>query len=235
MIDVLRRPVWAIGTVICVVLVLLFVRLGLWQLERHDERQARNARVEERLDRDPVPVEQASTEYERVVVEGTWDDDGTVFIRNRSFRGSPGFHVVTPVVLPGGDAVLVNRGWAPDAEAPPATGRAEVEGIVRESQVRGSIGPRDPEDGVLRELARVDVGRIARQYDQPLLPFYVERQEAGVEEAPFPVEPPALGDGPHLGYAGQWFVFAAIGAVGWVILLRRQRDQPATSDVASIP
>jgi surfeit locus 1 family protein len=220
MTEVLRRPVWAIGTVICVAVVLLFVRLGVWQLDRHEERSARNDRIEERLAAEPVPVAADVEEYRPVTVEGEWDDAGTVFVRSRSYRGRPGFHVVTPVVLDG-EAVLVNRGWVPDAEAPPVSGAASVEGIARATQERGSFGPRDPREGVLREVARVDVGRIQEQYGHDLLPVYVELQEPATD-APVPVEPPDVEPGPHLGYAGQWFAFAAIGAIGWVILLRRQ-------------
>lgn len=225
--DVLRRPVWAIGTVICLALVLLFARLGVWQLDRLDERRERNERVEARMELPAEPIEVVDDEYRRVAVDGTWDDDATVFIRSRSYQGRPGFHVVTPVVLDGGDeAVLVNRGWVPDAEAPPVSGPAHVEGIVRAPQVRGSIGPRDPDDGVLTQLARLDVARVQQQYGRELLPRYVELQ-AEVEpgaDPPYPVDPPDLGEGSHLSYAGQWFIFATIGAVGWVVLLRRQRE-----------
>jgi len=51
----------------------------------------------------------------------------------------------------------------------------------------------------------------------------VELQGEPGDSLPYPLPPPDLSEGPHLGYAGQWFIFAAIGAVGWVILLRRQR------------
>ena len=36
-----------------------------------------------------------------------------------------------------------------------------------------------------------------------------------------PVPLPDLDEGPHLSYAFQWFIFAAIGAVGYVMILRR--------------
>ena len=218
----LRRPIWAIGTVICVVLVLLFVRLGFWQLQRHDERRARNAAVESQMERPPVPVEASDREFQRVDVDGTWDDAGTVFVRSRSYQGRPGYHVVTPIVLEDGRAVLVNRGWAPDADAPAVAGTASLDGMRRASQVREGIGPRDPAEGTLTQVARVDIARIQQQYRRQLLPFYVEVQGDAGAEPPFPVEPLELDDGPHLSYAGQWFIFAAIGAVGWVILLRRE-------------
>lgn len=237
-IDVLRRPVWAIGTVICLGFVLLFLRLGLWQLDRHTERTERNDRIEARMAADPEPLavtiaRHDDLEHRRVTFSGEWDDTGTIFVRSRSYRGRPGYHVITPVVV-GDRAVLVNRGWVPDPEAPSVGGRVVIEGVLRRSQERGSFGPRDPEDGVLREVARVDVERIDQQYDLPLLPAYVELHEPATTN-PVPVEPPDVEAGPHLGYAGQWFAFAAIGAVGWVILLHRQRDEAGVSASTSMP
>ena len=223
MIQVLRRPVWAIGTVICIALVLLFVRLGMWQLDRLDERRERNDRIESRMELPAEPVELVAEEYRRALVRGEWDDRGTVFIRSRSYGGRPGVHAVTPVVLDDGSAVLVNRGWVPEASAPPVEGPVALEGMVRATQERQGIGPRDPEEGELEQLARLEVQRIQQQYDRELLPFYVELQGEPGDSLPYPLPPPDLSEGPHLGYAGQWFIFAAIGAVGWVILLRRQR------------
>ncbi|HYU58335.1 MAG TPA: SURF1 family cytochrome oxidase biogenesis protein, partial [Actinomycetota bacterium] len=53
-------------------------------------------------------------------------------------------------------------------------------------------------------------------------------QAAGIPE-PVPQEP--LDEGPHLSYAVQWFAFAAIGLIGWPILLRRAaRDRGDTRD-----
>jgi len=36
---------------------------------------------------------------------------------------------------------------------------------------------------------------------------------------------PELGDGPHLSYAGQWFLFSACAVVGWVVIVRRAARQ----------
>lgn len=38
---------------------------------------------------------------------------------------------------------------------------------------------------------------------------------------PVALPPPELDNGPHLGYAIQWFIFATIGLVGWGTLLLR--------------
>jgi cytochrome oxidase assembly protein ShyY1 len=139
--------------------------------------------------------------------------------------------VVTPLVLADGDAVLVNRGFAnlPDCDGAaatfePATGEHQVTGLVRESQRRGAFGARDPEAGVLSSLSRLDVDRIAQQYDRPLAAVYVElaSESSAAEPAPFPLPPPELSDGPHLSYTVQWFLFAAVGLIGYPLVLWRQ-------------
>jgi surfeit locus 1 family protein len=59
----------------------------------------------------------------------------------------------------------------------------------------------------------------------PLLPVVVQLNDTA---APHPVglrrwRPPALGHGPHLSYAIQWFSFALIVVVGTAGLLWKQR------------
>ena len=39
-------------------------------------------------------------------------------------------------------------------------------------------------------------------------------------DVPDPVAPPELGEGPHLSYAVQWFVFTVCAVVGWVLAVR---------------
>src|SRR5690606_37496818 len=38
--------------------------------------------------------------------------------------------------------------------------------------------------------------------------------------------PPVLDEGPHLGYALQWFAFALVGIIGWFALVIRSRSAP---------
>jgi surfeit locus 1 family protein len=239
--SILRRPKWLVGTVICLLVVVLFANLGLWQLRRLDEKQERNALVETRMEQAPVDVLEAdgALEYRRVTAEGTYDPSGQVIVRGRSLDEAPGRWVLTPLVLADGSAVLVNRGFVPntvDVPAPP-DGEQRVEGILRATEERGRYGPRDPAEGTLHELARADIGRIQQQYEPTLFPFYLQRlDDAAVgTELPVALPPPALDEGPHLGYAVQWFLFAAVGLIGWPILLRRaaieQDDEGDDDDV----
>lgn len=87
-----------------IVFAALFVRLGVWQLSRLQERKADNAR--------------RRAEVRRETITGVADYSREFVIKRRSHNGSPGVHIVTPVwVAARGDTVLVNRGWvySPDA------------------------------------------------------------------------------------------------------------------------
>jgi len=235
-----------------VVLVVTMVLLGFWQLRRLDEKREIKATVEARQSQPAADVEDLvpsgaevgdaaidEVADRRVSATGTYADDDTFVVENRTYNGASGAWVLTPLVLEDGRAVVVNRGFLgydrDGAIVPPdaPTGEVDVEGVLQESQHRGRFGPSDPDQGRLAVLARVDLDRVAQQVDYDLVPAYVQRVksdpgEVTAEGAP---ELVALGlpepsEGPHLSYAVQWFIFTTIAVVGYALLLRRvARDQ----------
>ena len=135
--------------------------------------------------------------------------------------------MLTPLVQADGTAVVINRGWIPfsyTVDGPwtdfdPPTGTVSVLGMVQAPQVRPTsglvTGPSDAADGVLR-AARPGRRRrrLQQQVDEPLLPAL--RRPPGRSSRPSPaplpepVPDPELSEGPHLNYAGQWFIFALL-------------------------
>ncbi len=234
------RPRWLAGHALALAAVIAFVAFGLWQLRRLDERREVNAAVEAVADAPPVAVDDAADaagldEWQLVEATGTYVPDEEVLVRSRARNGAPGFHVLTPLRLGDGAGLVVMRGWVSTGavddgrivEGSPPAGEVEITGRVRPTQVRRGIGARDPDEGVLDVVSRVDVERLDRQTDLDLLPFFVELVgdvpvggAAGIAE-PIPLDPPVLDDGPHLGYAVQWFLFAAVVTVGYPLVLRR--------------
>ena len=153
-----------------------------------------------------------------------------MLVRNRTYNGIPGYFVLTPLVVPGGDAVIVNRGFVPletsgnEPDVPTApSGVVAVNGRVRSTQKRGLFGPRDPTEGTLTEVARADLARLQQQMPYHLLPVYIELETSDPSEARgiTPVPLPELDDGPHLSYAIQWFMFSALAVIGWVLVVRK--------------
>jgi len=244
----IRRPSpkWIITTVAVVAVTALFVRLGFWQLDRLDERQATNVAAQSRLGQPSLDVDALigevgadldESEYRRAVAVGVFDVAGEVLIRSQVYRGSAGFHVITPLIKSDGSAVLVNRGWVPlgmdevpvnQASPIVANGTSRVEGWVHLSQLRPALGPVDDASEDLAVLSRVDIDRIQQQVGYSLEPVYVVQIRQGDPDLPVPLALPSFEDeGSHLAYAIQWFGFALILSIGSLLLVRRQRKRPS--------
>ncbi len=256
----LTRPGWIVFHVVVVLLVILMINLSAWQFRRLHERRSFNADVRSRTSAAAQPFDTIvppgtsidgarADEWDMATVTGTFDPSAQVLIRNRSLDGAPGYHVLTPLRRPDGSAVLVIRGWVPLSTAnsttpdvpPPVTGNVTVEGRVRPTQNPGALASRDPADGVLPTLARVDIPRLQQQISYPLAPAYVEMtasSPAPTTALPTLVPLPELDDGPHLGYAVQWIIFSICAIVGWFLLVRKSakaRDQRAAAAAQDAP
>lgn len=268
---VLLSPVWIVGHLLAITAVVSFTQFGFWQLRRHDQRMERNAAIEARLAAPPVTLDVALTEaeaaraaaeaagapagsvdpleYRTVRLTGSFDSEVEVLRRGVVRDGTPGFHVVTPLVLADGSAVMVDRGWVPQsfdsvpvAPAAPEAGEVEVRGWAFPPDVPptgplASLAPRDPPSGRLVQVAYVDVVRLADQVPYPLLPVRVvlDAPPRAPGDASLPLPPPApqVTLGSHLGYALQWFAFVVITLVGYVALLRRRTREAAEAMVSS--
>lgn len=244
-----RRPTWIAGHLLALVAIVSFVQLGAWQLRRLDERQALNAMVTDRLARDHRPLatlielhgnDPAELAWRRVEVSGSYDTGEEVIVQGRSLDGRSGHHVATPLVTDGDRAVLVNRGWVPiDVEGPPVVGAAPpagpvtIRGVIRESQVRVAIGPSDEGSAPSGRVAAIDVTELQLRSDHDLFGFYVDLEAQlppQAAEVPAVVAIPEFGTGPHLSYAIQWFIFAALVTIGYPVLLYRTARPRAAED-----
>ena len=103
-------------TVIALVAVVIFLMLGMWQLERAAFKDSVKIKYETRLNApyQPFLADDSLTdmEYRNLMLDGEFDVDRTILIDNKLFQGRAGYEVLTPFVLSGGQKiVLVNRGW----------------------------------------------------------------------------------------------------------------------------
>lgn len=245
MYEFARRPVWILSHFVIGALILLAIGLGFWQRSRYYEETSKQQRLDALAARDPVPLSDVvdpalgigevgrGIEFTRVEVVGSYDTDAEVAIRNRTYEGSPGAWVLTPLIQEDGTAVPVVRGWItydatgrqtsyPDA-APPG-GQVTVTGVLQLTQDRGSLGAVDPAGGVLGALSRVDLRRFAQQLDYPLAPVWVmlDGQDPPQQgDLPAVVELSAGDASQNFGYMAQWWIFAVIGLVGYPLILRR--------------
>lgn len=234
----LLRPRWIAFHLVVVVGIVVMVNLGFWQLDRLAERRDFNDRVLERTEQSPLPlgtlladpgISPDAAEWSPVVVTGTYLPEQIVEF-NQSQNGRAGENVLSALVTDDGTTVVVNRGFiALGTDVPPApTGPVEVLGLVRTSEERSRGELTDDTAGPITEVRRVDLPLIAAQLPGEVAPVYlqlVDSDPPATSTDPAPVVRPELGDGPHLSYAVQWFIFAACVAIGWVLAVRRSASR----------
>ena len=223
--------------------------LGVWQLDRLEQRRAFNQQRRVALAAPPIelsdaPLPPGDLRDRQAVATGEFDYARQIAIRNQSFAGQPGYHLVTPLRIAGANrAVLVNRGWIPHGEANPATWRIFDEqqngpqyGLLQPTRRRpdGAISavPEDTQIG----WYRLDVEAIGQTLPYKLLPVVLQLTPAGSARAgvlspragsdstslPHRIEPDlSFSEGNHLSYALQWFGFAIIAAAVYVSIVRR--------------
>jgi len=221
----LQRRDWA-GLVFALVVAAVCVRLGVWQLDRLRQRRAWNAAARAARERPPLGVTGGaltadSVRDRRLRARGIYDYAHERLWHGRSYEGIPGVDLITPLRLPGGGAVLVDRGWAPSPD-----GYHVDQGAYREADSAEVLGLGMPAP---RARGDVDPARLKDSVPYWLLPFVIQQLPPSTAlNRPLPPglirwPAPELSDGPHLSYAVQWFSFAIIIVVGSVALLRKGR------------
>ena len=200
-------------------------RLGVWQLGRLQERRARNAVVAANLARPPIDLAQSgvpadSVARRRVLARGVYDYARERVRPARAFEGVPGVAILTPLVLPDGRAVFVDRGWAPSVDGLHVERRQYREPDTVAVTGLGVALPRGRGDP--------DPARLADSLPYGLLPFGIQALPSDDPTMLRRWPEPVLDDGPHVGYAIQWFSFGMIALVGTAVLLVQQHRRRIT-------
>jgi surfeit locus 1 family protein len=221
-------------TLLTAAAVTLFAALGNWQLGRAEDKRRQSADLVAAgpaIDWRRLPAD--APRYQRVTLRGHYDAERQFLLDNMSHESVAGVQVLTPLVQADGSAVLVNRGWLPYGAT-----RKDLPTVTVDAEMRTIVGRIDdlPRPGIwLKAPAATGWPRLV-QY-----PRMEELSVAlGRELAPRQVLlDPALPDGyvrewalpgttadRHLGYAVQWFAFAALAGAIWFVLSFRRKGEP---------
>jgi len=209
------------------------LRLGVWQLDRLATRRAGSAAA---LADRTLPAVDARTLHDavgnrRAIAAGVYDYEREIILRGRGRGGVPGVEVVTPLRLTGSDsAVLILRRYVPSADA--ISYDIQIHREADSTTVSGITMaiPVDPDGAMPADRngattwRRLDLATLRGRLPYPIAPVYIVADSpATVSPAPRRSSPPALGDGPHLNYAIQWFGFATIAFGGAAALWWKRR------------
>ena len=260
-----------VGVVLLLIMGLVFIALGRWQLSRADERRAIAQSIEAGRAQPPIQLNAATPKTELIdwrsaKVQGTWAPQFTVLLDNRNLDGRPGYWVATPLINVDGSAVLVLRGWLPRLITPMSSGTTTATSITQLSimtpvgtvQVVGEMTPHVPRLYELKADPMLQMAPSSAFTEQPqansnqLTPQMIEadiRQLPTVQNLQLEVlakatglkllpivlkqtspEPdglvrqwagPSVDSDSNMGYAMQWFAFAAIAMTAAGVLTWR--------------
>jgi len=220
--------------------VVFFISLGLWQLERAAYKDLIEQKFELRLNEDYRPLDadislnDGVTDellFRKLIVEGQYDNAHSFLLDNQLYRGKAGYHVLTPLQLKDSDwIILVNRGWVEVGasrdrlpEIPLPSGAGRVAGII-------SV----PEQSVFRMgevmlgnnwpqvIPFIDFDALQQQYSDQLLPMILWLAPEQKGDYIRVWEPVWMKPEKSRAYATQWFAFALIAGILFIVLNLRK-------------
>jgi surfeit locus 1 family protein len=204
-----------------------FVRLGVWQLARAQEKVAQQQDYLESGELQATPIEEvpvAGLEFDalqhqnrRVLLRGEFRNDRSIFLIYQTFEDQIGYEIVTPLQLAALDQiVLVSRGWSGisdvgdlAASLPVLSGPVEVEAQLHVPTVKEAARTNAIEDVKWPLVIRyLNTTELAPYFEAPLFPYVARLAEGqpGVLVRHWPTV--AVDSGRNFSYALQWFAMA---------------------------
>lgn len=233
--GLMPRGVWTLVLVLAATF--LFFMLSAWQWRRAEQREALRARWEDHST--PVvldPAQVAETPdfvlYRAVMAEGRYAAERQLLLDNRTRRGAVGYEVLTPLYLPQGDVLLVNRGWVPLGKTRATRPRVDVtgpDGMVQGRldhfprvglRLSGSEEPQPPWPAVVQ---LVDPDRLSALYGARVLPLQLLLDPRAPQGYVRDWRKDHIDPQRNRGYAIQWLAFAVLTWVFYLRALRRAR------------
>lgn len=194
-----KRIYWRAGILVPVLgLSTLFICLSYWQWTRHVSKKALIQTLSERIIAAPIDLKERFTNvgnadisallHHRAKVEGIFDFQYEMVLRNRRLDGQAGELVITPLkFVDNSGAVLIIRGFVPlelssqesrSRYQLPST-KTQIVGLVKESAHKKLLAPSDPPSGGSNPWVdawlRMDIDKMQQQIPYPILPVYLEK------------------------------------------------------------
>lgn len=216
--------------------ILLFLRLGFWQLDRAAEKNALALAFEKSDQVALVTAALAPEEYQAIRAEGRYLDARQVLIDNAIVNSRLGYFVITPLEFEAdGPLLLVNRGWVP--KNPAGTGLPDVSLATVDAVVEGKTGwlPRvgiRPGEAFVDKISWPRLGvwptyaEVAAELGRDVLPYVLmlgpEQPDGYLRQW----QPRESGTSTHYGYAFQWFAMATAvaGLMAWHLRRKRKNN-----------
>lgn len=224
----------------------LFVRLGLWQLDRAAYKDSLVRRYAAAAVASPTPFGKVAATppadaFPRVAVRGSWLADRVYLLDNPHHDARGGVEVYVPLALPGDSRLLlVDLGFLPTArEQAPAlpplpAGEVDLHGLYLPPPGVGLELGGDALAGQAhwpKTTIYLDLGQVAKDLGRPLYPrvLALDANPAARYQREHPFDFSSMPPSRHRAYAFQWFSFAVAVVVIFLVLHRKRR--PRRTDI----
>ena len=241
-----RRRSLLIPAIATLAMLVVFLGLGIWQIERKAWKEALIDTLTRRLEAQPqdlppsvdwTRLDPANAEFRRVRlnVQFSKSNDALVYTSGSQIRDDvkgQGYFVFSPAKLAGGETVVVNRGFTPDKTYPPSEGAQQIIGVLRWPEPPSWFTPERDSAGIwyARDHLAMAQAQGWGQAGGQVAPFYIEQEDpvppGGV---PHPSVLKVRLRNDHLQYAITWFGLAAVTAIMFALWARRRREQAVGS------
>jgi len=180
---------------VCLAVVLLFVKLGFWQLSRAEEKLEIKASVETKsqqlLDLSNHKVGREDR-FSGVVVKGEYLVEHTFLLDRQLMKGVPAYAVITPFKFTvetesySSRMILVNRGLV--AATSDRGVLPEVETPTAEIEIKGNLNYPTPEPEFWRDSFPIEKNSVWQFMDMSLLSKRINGDKPALELAPLVLE-----------------------------------------------
>ena len=235
-------------TLLLIILLTVFISAGLWQLgragEKHDLNAAFNAgSIVETLTEPVSDTDAAKYRFRLIQLSGRYDPRHQFLLDNIVADGRNGYHVLTPFISDE-QTLLVNRGWlAADADRnvlPDLDVDKELRTITARINQLPAAGikldaPLEPAASWPRRMLYPTRDQIVAALDAqvPDYQLLLDNDQTNGYLRDWKAVP--VGPEKHYGYAFQWFSFAVVTLIFYVILNVRWTRQHKKSLLAGTP
>lgn len=205
--------------------ILIFMALGIWQLQRKAEKEALIESVLQNQNKPPENADNslAPQPFQPLYAEGHFLPNKTIFLQAKTYKGKSGVYVFDVLQTLKGQFLLVQRGWASKELFPHQESISKIEGVAREPAHPTYFQPANKNPTYFW----IDLKTLTQDLNVPLLPYYVVAKES-YDERIYPVAPLPHFRNDHLQYALAWFslAFALLGMLLWGVIKSSKKEYP---------
>jgi len=232
-----------LGTVLAIIGVSIFFNLGTWQVNRAELKEKMQHEIESKRNQASFTLKASINDindriHTPVKAFGHFDSNNEILIDNEIHQGKAGYHVLTPLILEDKQSIImVNRGWVPLGrsrdilpELTTPSGNIIINGRISRHKSKPAL-ILDQKDSIPgRVWPYFDSEKYTKHTGYNLLPVVIlmDKKTDGGYVREWPNY--NANKGMHIGYAIQWYVFAAIVLITYVAVNLKKKEQQDSND-----